>query len=105
MGYPITHGRIKPRLAKQPRHLDRVAAMGCLVCGGPAEVHHERTGHRARDDSYVVPLCPLHHRDGAVGFHGLGSASAFRDMHDICLPTVAEWLRDESIAMGIIRNG
>ena len=84
--------------------MDRVAAMGCLVCGGPSEVHHERTGQRARDDAYVVPLCPLHHRDGRVGFHGLGSADAFREAHGIDLPTVAEWLRDESIAMGIIRN-
>jgi hypothetical protein len=41
-------------------HMERVAQMGCLVCGAwPVEVHHETIPH---DDMLVLPLCPRHHR-------------------------------------------
>ena len=56
--------------------MDRVAAIGCLICkdwhgtNSPAELHH--IGDSAvRSDFLVVPLCPEHHR-GATGRHGLG---------------------------------
>jgi hypothetical protein len=49
------------------RFHDFVADEGCLVCGGPAEVHHvtgyaHTMGRVTRDDWMVTPLCPLHHR-------------------------------------------
>jgi hypothetical protein len=49
------------------RHHDRIAALGCLVCGGDAEVHHvtgyaDKPGRFSRDDWLVTPLCPAHHR-------------------------------------------
>jgi hypothetical protein len=39
----------------------------CLVCGGPACVHHvtgyaDKPGRFSRDDWLVVPLCPGHHQ-------------------------------------------
>ena len=48
---------------------DRIASMGCLVCGAPAEIHHvtgyaDRIGRAPRRDDRVVPLCPMHHRAG-----------------------------------------
>ena len=47
--------------------LDDIAAMGCCICGAPAEIHHVRRGGAKRDDSKVIPLCPRHHRTGGHG--------------------------------------
>jgi hypothetical protein len=103
MGAPVNHKRMKNPPPKQPRHMARVAAMGCIICGGPAEVHHVRTGNMGRDDARVAPLCPFHHRDSRMGFHGLGSERAFYTEWGISLSAVAERLAAESIEMGIMR--
>lgn len=48
--------------------MDRVVALGCIVCGSPAEVHHltgdSGIGQKSRR---VLPLCPPHHRTGGYG--------------------------------------
>ena len=61
-------------------HLDAVAALGCLVCGAPANIHHLRRnpetgqhlgmGQRA-SHFHVIPLCQFHHQTGGFGiaFH------------------------------------
>lgn len=96
-------GRIKPRLAKQPKHLARVAGLGCLVCHGPAELHHVRTGLQARDDRRVVPLCAGHHRHNADAFHVLGSAERFLEEHGIDLVEAAEWQWTISVNEGLAK--
>jgi len=67
-------------MAKAPtkaesKHMDRIVALGCIVClnngyfDTPAEIHHigNRTmGKRAGNDK-VIPLCPIHHRNGGYG--------------------------------------
>lgn len=59
------------------RYWDRVAALGCAICGGPAEIAHCHGGSitermqepkakgkkLARWDWLVIGLCPAHHRD------------------------------------------
>lgn len=48
----------------------RVAALGCLICRRPAEVHHIRhqVGAGRRSSPYqTIPLCPEHHRHGNRG--------------------------------------
>ena len=57
-------------MASSPR-LNAVAALGCVVCGQPAQIHHVRQDASARDDRYVLPLCPAHHTNGGhgVAFH------------------------------------
>jgi hypothetical protein len=55
-------------------YLDRVAALGCIICEQPAEIHHIRDGQgmsRKASDKEVLPLCPAHHRHGGPGvaFH------------------------------------
>ena len=68
---------------EERRHLNRVAALGCMVCRrlhgshdpGPVEIHHKRAGTGAgRRSSHfdAMPLCPEHHR-GKTGLHGLGT--------------------------------
>jgi len=94
-------GRIKPRLAKQKAHLNRVAAVGCLVCNGPAEIHHVRTGLQAKDDRRVVPLCAGHHRHNADSFHQLGSADLFHKVHGIDLVREADWQWTISVNEGL----
>lgn len=61
--------RAKPKhkSAAVRRHHDRVAALGCLVCGADATLHHvtgyaDRPGRIGRDHWLVVPLCPWHHQ-------------------------------------------
>lgn len=49
------------------RHFDRIAALGCLVCGGGASIHHvtgyaDRMGRLPRSHQCVTPLCPIHHQ-------------------------------------------
>ena len=60
------------------RHKDAVAALGCLICGRPASIHHVSRGRRrpgddtrlGRDDRYVLPLCdPGCHKDSGHGLH------------------------------------
>ena len=82
---------------------NRIAAMGCLVCGGPAEIHHvtgygDRKGRAPRRNDRVVPLCPLHHRAGCdpyasapVSVERLGHMGFFQE-HGIDLMKEAEGL-------------
>lgn len=66
------------------RYLDRVAALGCLVCdvagfgeGTPAVIHHPRieVGGAQRESDYLaIPLCPEHHV-GKTGVHTLSRAA------------------------------
>ena len=58
--------------AEQKRRFDRVAALGCLVCGGEANIHHCRfaCGMGQRNHDHVAPLCKWHHQDGPSSRHG-----------------------------------
>ena len=49
--------------------MDRVAEMGCIICGAPAQLHHWRVGNERRNDLYILPLCQ-HHHTGEQGIHG-----------------------------------
>ena len=60
----------------EQRHLDRVAALCCIVCrrlgygDTPAEIHHcsSGTGLAVRASHFrVIPLCHQHHRTGGYG--------------------------------------
>jgi len=47
-------------------HMGKVAEMGCIICGSPAEVHHigRQGGQRGKALKDCIPLCPDHHRNG-----------------------------------------
>lgn len=64
---------------KPDAYLDAVAALGCMVCVQPAQIHHAKggsmrghagTGLRSADD-LALPIC-MHHHTGAEGIHTLG---------------------------------
>lgn len=62
--------RKKPATKAERAHLDRIAGLGCCLCGGLAEVHHITTGigmgQRASHFD-TIPLCAAHHRTGGHG--------------------------------------
>lgn len=65
----VKHGRVHEKAGKtaaEQRHMDRVAAMGCLVSGKPATLHHVTAsihgGRIARSHKRVVPLAPEYHQ-------------------------------------------
>lgn len=52
------------------KYLDLIASFGCIICQGPAEIHHPRfvCGMSQRANEYLaIPLCPAHHRQGNYG--------------------------------------
>ena len=54
-------------MSKENRHMGRVAELGCLVCGSPANVHHIRVNH-IKNDFLTIPLCREHHQ-GQFSIH------------------------------------
>lgn len=98
-------------MAKAPTKADRerferIARMGCLVCGGAATIHHvtgyaDRPGRVTRRHDRVVPLCPIHHQavfdpyaNAPVSVERLGHMGFYRE-HEIDLMAEAERLADE----------
>ena len=67
---------------KNKSRLDKICALGCIVCGRPAEVHHllhnQGMAQRADDDD-AFPLCPEHHRSGGHGTAIHAGQEAFED--------------------------
>lgn len=98
----IQHKRAKPKAKAPPsaaehRHLDRIAAMPCVVTGRrPVVVHHVMRCPgkvRRRDHRFVTPLVPELHNFGPLSVHGLGSEVRFREVHGIDLAAwaITEW--------------
>lgn len=51
-------------------YLNKVAALGCIICRMPAEIHHLRAGMglgQRNNNFNVIPLCHIHHRTGGHG--------------------------------------
>lgn len=107
---PMKVKRRKPPTAIERRHLQRVADMGCLVCGRPSTVHHVTSdGYQrlARVHKRTVPLCPTHHMI-QFGPHesveALGHAG-FTATYGIDLLAVADRLWSESMKMEAGNDG
>lgn len=78
--------------------MDRIAGMGCLVCGRGASLHHEHEPGARRDHQRTVPLCYEHHQ-GQTGRHGLGSHNAFEIQYGVNLQVMAGLLWAESMRL------
>jgi hypothetical protein len=68
-------GRSKPTAEQQRRH-DAIRALGCIICGRPAAIHHIREdlgmGQKVNHDR-VLGICFDHHQSeeaGAISIHG-----------------------------------
>lgn len=69
-------------MAQLSAHFNRVAAIGCCICGQPAQLHHATGGSMIErgvmrgmsqkvSDWLVIPLCERHHT-GRDGIHAIG---------------------------------
>jgi hypothetical protein len=70
----------KRRATKEERHhMANVAALGCILCGYAAEVHHLTGAGMGRKSSNfdVMPLCAIHHRIGGYGVAVHAGTKAF----------------------------
>jgi len=57
----------------QKDYVSRCLEDGCIICGSPAQWHHEKerfhgVGMRAPHE-FGLPLCPYHHTDGPDSIH------------------------------------
>lgn len=67
------------KTADELRHMEKVAALPCMICGAwRVELHHEGT---PRSNMRVLPLCAFHHRReyGPQAYHY--NKRAFYDTH------------------------
>jgi len=58
----------KNATAAQRRRMGKIAELGCVICKGPASIHHvgaHMGGGRNHDK--VIPLCGSHHQTGGEG--------------------------------------
>jgi hypothetical protein len=116
MGAPVNHKRMKPKAGAEPtaaeqRHMDRVRALGCLISGRPATIHHvtgyaDRMGRFSRSHRIVVPLAVEYHQ------HDYGekcveklSHRGFYQEWGIDLYAEAKRLEAESVELGILPHG
>ena len=61
---------LKPLRILDAAHCNDIRQLPCVVCGAPPrnEAHHIKRGTKQRgltlksDDTWVIPLCPHHHR-------------------------------------------
>jgi hypothetical protein len=57
-------------MKQEKAYLSAVAALGCIICGAPAEIHHPRfaVGMSQRASHWLaIGLCSTHHRIGQYG--------------------------------------
>ena len=85
--------------AASKRRLSKVAELGCVVCRRPAEIHHVRSNGSRRDDAAVLPLCPVHHRNGGHGVALHAGVKTGEARHG----TQADWLAWVATELGEAR--
>ena len=74
---------MKKPTAAQKRRFQRVVDLNCLICDGPAEIHHCRheCGGSQRNHDHIAPLCPYHHRILGFTISRHGSPKVFADLY------------------------
>lgn len=80
----------------ESEHLDRVAELGCIVCGAQAAIHHPRfaAGMQQRSSHYLaIPLCPYHHQTGGYGQAIHAGQMAFEQNYGTEQDLLAETIR------------
>ena len=83
--------------------LNRVAGLGCIICGQDAEIHHIGNGTLGkRADNYsVIPLCHAHHRTGGHGVAVHAGRRTWEAIHGTekeLLEQVRQMIREQEIS-------
>jgi hypothetical protein len=85
------------------QYLTNLAYLGCIICEGPAEMHHPR-GDQAiaprADHMEAIPLCPAHHRTGGHGVALHAGQEAFEAKYG----TEAELLEKTKTALATLER-
>jgi hypothetical protein len=88
---------------REKAYMDRVAALGCVVCRNlgygetPAALHHIRNGAgmSQRNSNYlVIPLCGQHHQHGGRGVAIHAGQQAFEALYGSELDLLAQTIGD-----------
>lgn len=92
-------------------HMNRVAALGCLICGQEATLHHVTAtihgGRITRSDKLIVPLAPRFHliqHGPRESVEALGHGGFYR-VHGLDLFAVAVRLWEETLAIWQAKHG
>ena len=83
----------KTATAAEKRHMERVASLGCAICGTPAQVHHIREGQgigQRASHFLTIPLCQFHHT-GGLGIHS--DPRKFRNLYGSELYLLAQTIK------------
>ncbi len=87
----------KPATKVQRERWERLRALGCIICGAQAQIHHCGTGMGGRKNhDLVIPLCVNHHV-GKQGIHTIGRKT-WRDIYgteEELMAKVAKMLGEE----------
>ena len=81
-----TRSRSNRKQTKYPQYLKNIRQCNCVVCGQQAEAAHLRMSSakhgkvNGRDDKWVIPLCPYHHRLGPLAQHSMGESQFWEMM-------------------------
>lgn len=51
----------KSATKREKWYMEKVAALGCLICNSAAQIHHINSGKNRMGHVFVLPLCPYHH--------------------------------------------
>ena len=101
----MKRSRSKGPDAQERRHWNRVAALGCLACGGEATLHHvtgyaDRMGRLPRSHKLVAPLCAFHHfiQHGKWSVEALGHRGFYQEWGvDLLAEAERLWAESEQI--------
>lgn len=67
----------KSATKEERKHMEKVASLGCIICGSPCQIHHLRfgMGMGQRNSHFkTIGLCHYHHT-GKEGIHTIGIKS------------------------------
>ena len=73
---------MKSPTAVQKKRFSKIAELGCVICGSPAQIHHCNTYMGGgRDHDKVIPLCPNHHTAGGFGVAIHAGKAKFEELY------------------------
>ena len=81
----------KARPVRNPKYLEWIRTLPCLVCGARRGIEASHTGPHGlgqkSPDTSAIPLCITHHRTGKDSYHKLGPRKS-AELHDLDIQAI-----------------